>query len=225
MTHTWALVPLHNPERAKTRLGPVLDPAFRRMLMLAMAEDVLSALTASKGIERILLVSNEPEAGSLLSAWPLEVFYSSDNEGLNRELEHAAAYAATRGAERVLIVHADLPWLRPDALDHFIAGCPSGAVCAAGCKLGSGTNALLVPLPLPLPLVFGKNSLQGFRDGAMTAGLELHVAEDPHLSLDIDSPEDFKRLFGAPNAGQLPGASTRRALEHMRADCRDERTA
>jgi 2-phospho-L-lactate guanylyltransferase len=192
--------------------------------MLAMAEDVLAALTAAPGVERILLVSNEPEAGRLLSAWPLEVFYSSDNEGLNRELEHAAAYAASRGAERVLIVHADLPWLSPDALDRFIAGCPDGKVCAASCKLGTGTNALLVPLPLPLPLVFGADSLQGFRDAAAAAGLELQVAEDPHLALDVDNPDDFERLSGAPNAGQLPGPATRRALEQM-VDHRAERIA
>lgn len=215
MKHTWALVPLHKLDRTKTRLEPVLDPASRRTLMLAMAEDVLAALTAATEVERILLVSNEPEAGGLLSAWPLEVFYSSDNEGLNRELEHAAAYAAARGAERVLIVHADLPWLSPEALDRFIAGCPAGGVCAAGCKLGSGTNALLAPLPLPLPLVFGKDSLQGFRDGAAAAGLKLQVTEDPHLSLDIDNPEDFERLFGAPHAGRLPGPSTRHALQQM----------
>lgn len=215
MSHTWALVPLNNLAQAKSRLESVLGCAGRRVLMLAMAEDVLSALCAVAGIERVLLVSSEPEAGNLLREWPIEVFYCADHEGLNQELEQAVAYAAAHGAERVLIVHADLPWLQPDTLAHFIAGCPSGAICAASCKLGSGTNALLLPLPLPLPLVFGANSLRRFRDAAATAGLELQVVEDQRLSLDIDSPADLDQLRAAQASGLLPGAKTRMLLASM----------
>jgi len=215
MSHTWGLVPLNNLAQAKSRLEPVLGSDGRRALMLAMAEDVLSALCAVAGIERVLLVSSEPEAGTLLRDWPIEVFYCADHEGLNHELEQAVAYAASQGAERVLIVHADLPWLQPGTLQRFIANCPSGAICAASCKLGSGTNGLLLPLPLPLPLVFGANSLQRFRDAAAAAGLGLRVVEDQRLSLDIDSPADFDQLRAAQAGGLLPGAKTHRLLASM----------
>ncbi|MGH8033602.1 MAG: 2-phospho-L-lactate guanylyltransferase [Lysobacterales bacterium] len=215
MSRTWALVPLNSLARAKTRLEPSLKPSDRRALMLAMAKDVLTALTGVPAIERTILVSNEPEAGRILCERSLEVFYSTVHEGLNRELEHAAAYAAAQGAERVLILHADLPRVTPEVLQDFIAGCPAGSVSAAGCKLASGTNALLAPLPLPLPLVFGVNSLQRFRDGAAANGLDLHVVEDLRLSLDIDSPVDLERLLDAPGADPLPGAATLNLLERM----------
>jgi 2-phospho-L-lactate guanylyltransferase len=223
MTRTWALVPLKNLAQAKTRLEPAVDLPTRRRLVLAMAEDVLSTLGRVRGIERILLVSNEPEAGSLLSDRSLEVFYTADCEGLNRELEQAAAYAVTRGAERALILHADLPWLSTESVERFIAQCPSGAACAAQDKVGTGTNALLAPLPLPLPLLFGVDSLQGFRAEAKARGVDLHVVQDPCLEQDIDRPEDFERLLAAQHSGPLPGESTRHLLERM-SQYRAERT-
>lgn len=225
----WALVPLKNLAQAKSRLAPAVDPETRRALVLAMAEDVLATLDRVAVIERILLVSNEPEAGSLLrhdgrsierSGSP-EVFYSSDQEGLNRELEQAAVYAATQGAERVLILHADLPWLHPATLERFIGRCPADAACVARDKIGTGTNALLAPLPLPLPLVFGVESLPKFRAEAAARNVELLVIDDTELAQDIDRPEDFQRLLTEQAAGIPPGPSTRRYLgqrSHRRAE-------
>lgn len=212
---TWALVPLKNLAQAKSRLSPAADPATRRELVLAMAEDVLSVLGQVEGIERILLVSNEPEAGSLLRHPGLDVFYSSDHEGLNLELEQAAAHAANGGAERVLILHADLPWLSRGSLQRFIDNCPEDAVCIARDKIGTGTNAVLAPLPLPLPLVFGVESLPKFRAEAAARDLGLQVADDPHLAQDIDRPADFERLLGEQPAGEPPGDSTLHLIRRL----------
>ena len=41
----WAVVPLKNIRHAKQRLAPLLTPAERSELMLAMITDVLAALT------------------------------------------------------------------------------------------------------------------------------------------------------------------------------------
>ena len=218
---TWALVPLKNLALAKSRMIPAVDPATRRALMLAMAEDVLAVLAEVRGIDRILLVSNEPEAGSLLHAvqkGALEVFYSADREGLNRELELAAEYAAAHGAARVLIIHADLPWLDAAAIERFLDSSPVDAASAAQDKLGTGTNALLAPLPLRVPLVFGVESLPKFHAGAGSAGVALHVVKDPPLEQDVDRPEDFARLLTEYEAGRLPGLATRKLLEGLNLD-------
>ena len=42
-----AVVPVKELDRAKERLAPVLPPEQRRALMLAMLEDVLTALAAT----------------------------------------------------------------------------------------------------------------------------------------------------------------------------------
>lgn len=213
---TWALVPLKNLAEAKSRLAPAADAETRRSLVLAMAEDVLSTLAGVRAIDRIVLVSNEPEAGSLLRpdgrplerSHAIEVFYSADQEGLNRELEQAAAYAASQGAERALILHADLPWLEQAAVERFIAQCPEAGTCLARDRIGTGTNAVLAPLPLPIPLVFGVESLPKFRVEAEARNVKIEIFDDPALAQDIDRPEDFERLLDADSTGPQPGAST-----------------
>ena len=57
---TWALLPLKDLVRAKTRLAGLLAPSERRALAQAMVEDVLGALTACSQLEGVLLVTDDP---------------------------------------------------------------------------------------------------------------------------------------------------------------------
>jgi 2-phospho-L-lactate/phosphoenolpyruvate guanylyltransferase len=212
MSGTWALVPLKRLDRAKRRLAPALPEEERGRLVLAMVADVLAALDGVPGIERILLVSSEPEAGSLLARGNFDVFYSAQSEGMNRELEQAAAYASSRGAQRVLIVHGDLPYLTAAAIRKFLAASPPDGMQAAACKWGTGTNILLTPVPLRVPLVFGRHSLRRFRQLAESAGLRLDVVQQPRLAGDIDDLADFERLCAPARGGPRPGSATRAFL-------------
>jgi 2-phospho-L-lactate guanylyltransferase len=212
MSGTWALVPFKRLDRAKRRLAPLLPEEARGRLSLAMVADVLAALAEVEDIERILLVSSEPEAGGLVARGNFEVFYSAQSEGMNRELEQAAAYASSQGAQRVLIVHGDLPYLTAQAIRKFLAAAPPDGMQAAACKLGSGTNILLTPVPLRAPLVFGRHSLRRFRQLAEDGGLRLDIVRDPRLAADIDDPADFERLCTPARGGPRPGRATRAFL-------------
>lgn len=212
MSGTWALVPLKRLDRAKRRLAPALPEEKRGRLVLAMVADVLAALDGVRDIERILLVSSEPEAGSLLARGNFDVFYSAQSEGMNRELEQAAAYASSQGAQRVLIVHGDLPYLTAPAIRKFLAAAPPDGMQAAACKWGTGTNILLTPVPLRVPLVFGRHSLRRFRHMAEGAGQRLDVVRDPRLAADVDDLADFERLCAPARGGPRPGGATRAFL-------------
>jgi 2-phospho-L-lactate guanylyltransferase (CobY/MobA/RfbA family) len=141
-----------------------------------------------------------------------DVFYSAQSEGMNRELEQAAAHASSRGAQRVLIVHADLPYLTAQAIRKFLAAAPADGMQAAACKQGTGTNILLTPVPLRVPLVFGRHSLHRFRQLAEGAGQRLDVVRDPRLAADVDDPADFERLCTPALGGPRPGRATRAFL-------------
>ncbi len=212
MSNTWALVPLKNLDRAKQRLVPALSEDQRRNLVLAMARDVLTALEKSASITKTLLVSSEPEAGRLLRDRNVDVFYSHRDEGINRELELAAAYAHSGGADRALIVHGDLPFLNTATIDRFIEHAPPGTVRAARCKTGTGTNLLLAPLPLEIKLKFGRNSFRQFVKEAEDHNLQLETVVDERLGMDIDSPEDFVMLMAKRDDAILPGGATRAFL-------------
>ena len=51
----WAIVPIKTFEMAKQRLANVLSASERKSLMLAMARDVLTALSSSNLLDHILI--------------------------------------------------------------------------------------------------------------------------------------------------------------------------
>ncbi len=206
MNGLWALVPLKRLAAAKQRLAPVLEPAPRKELMLSMAADVLAALIQVEAVERVLMVSEDPAAEQLALDAGVEWFHVSPGGGLNSDLECAAVFAQEQGARQVLIVHADLPFLRPGLLRHFIANRSAKTTRLAACKAGTGTNLLLTPLPLAFPLVFGSKSLARFRQ---VIGEMVEVVRNSALSMDIDSPEDLDCLLVPEADDSPPGPMTR----------------
>lgn len=206
MSRLWALVPLKCLDESKQRLATVLEPALRMELVLSMAADVLAALDRVEAVERVLLISEDPEAAQLALDTGVDSFEVSPGGGLNADLECAAAFAGGQGAGSVLIVHADLPFLGPSQLRQFIAGRPGQGTRLAACKAGTGTNLLLTPLPLSFPLVYGRNSLTRFE---RLLGGTPEVVHNSALSRDIDEPEDLDLLLMSGPDGPPPGPATR----------------
>jgi len=206
MNGLWALVPLKRLAEAKQRLAPVLEPAPRMELMLSMAADVLAALVQIEAIERVLIVSEDPAAKQLALDAGVEWFQVPRGGGLNSDLECAAAFAREQGAGQALIVHADLPFLRPAQLRRFIANGSGKATRLAECKASTGTNLLLTSLPMAFPLVFGSNSLARFQ---RLLGEKAKVVRNSALSMDIDNPEDLDCLLMREANGSPPGPMTR----------------
>jgi 2-phospho-L-lactate guanylyltransferase len=202
----WALVPLKRLTEAKQRLAPILEPAPRMELMLSMAMDVLATLVQIEAVERVLIVSEDPAAERLAQDAGVEWFQVPPGGGLNSDLELAAAFAQEHGTGQVLIVHADLPFLRPAQLRRFIANRSGKITRLAECKAGTGTNLLLTPLPLTFPLVFGSNSLTRFQ---RLLGKAAKVVRNSDLSMDIDNPEDLDCLLMHEASGSPPGPMTR----------------
>lgn len=219
MTRVWALVPIKNLAHAKSRLAPSLDDAMRRRLVLAMARDVLSALAVVQAVERVLIVSDAPEAAELARRFRIGLLNAGVGKDLNDDLSLAAVHAARGGAGEVLIVHADLPLLGAPAVARFLGLGPATAgamrMRAAPCKHGNGTNLLLAPVPLPVPLLFGQASLAGFKKAVREAGGRLDVVRERGLAMDIDTAEDFQYLAALHGAGHLPAAETARLLEAL----------
>ena len=69
----WALLPLKDLVKAKTRLSGVLAPHERRALAQAMVEDVISVLVTLEELEGILLVSDDPAAELLSHKYVLDL--------------------------------------------------------------------------------------------------------------------------------------------------------
>jgi len=71
---SWALVPVKNLSRSKQRLGDVLCPEEREGLMLAMLQDVLTAISGAAGVQGILLVSRSAQVLAIAGQIGAELF-------------------------------------------------------------------------------------------------------------------------------------------------------
>ncbi len=209
----WALVPLKRLATAKQRLAPVLEAAPRTELMLSMAADVLTALIQLEAVERVLVVSEDPAAEQLALDAGVEWFRVSPGGGLNSDLECAAAFAQEQGARQILIVHANLPFLKPEPLRRFITHRSGKTIRLAACKAGTSTNLLLTPLPLAFPLVFGSHSLARFQ---RLLGEMAEVVRDSALSMDIDNPEDLDCFLMRKADDSPPGPMTQAWIDKSR---------
>ena len=60
----WAIVPIKTFEMAKQRLANVLSASERKSLMLAMARDVLTALSRSKLLDNCISILGDKEVST-----------------------------------------------------------------------------------------------------------------------------------------------------------------
>src|SRR5919204_4420258 len=101
------IVPVKALADAKGRLAPRLDPIARRLLTIAMFEDVVAALQATAGLEQVVVVSPDREMWRRAEAIGCRVVEEPPAErgsGLNAALARAAR---TTGAAALLVVAAD----------------------------------------------------------------------------------------------------------------------
>jgi 2-phospho-L-lactate guanylyltransferase len=199
---TIAIVPMKALAEAKTRLSPVLSPEARRRLVATMLADVLAALSASPGIDRVLVVT--PDAGVAGLVWRSEadVLQETAPGDLNAALRLAVGQARELGAARVLIVPGDVPLATSAEIERLLAHAPRRGVVIAPSETG-GTNALLLaPLDIIAPS-FGVGSAERHRRLAEEARLEAVLELLPGLALDIDEAGDLAVLSRVPRYAWL----------------------
>lgn len=206
----WAVVPIKNLARAKTRLSPVLGPALRERLALAMAEHVLATLRKSGVANRLCVLSDEasPRFSELAlrhGALPmLDPDVAARGAGLNGAIEGVAAIARNLGAAALLVVHADLPLLTPGALRRFLrswSGLQGSNRVALACSKDGGTSLLLAGHPHTFGYRFGPGSHSLHIESCIRQGRSFASIDLPSARLDIDTPDDLEGLCLATRSG------------------------
>lgn len=200
-------MPVKRLSGAKTRLAPVLSPAERHLLVLAMLGDVLAA--ARQASTRVAVVSSDPDAAAEARRHGVEVISDDGlpwNEGL------ALAVSRLGSSEATAIVSADVPLVTAADVAALEARLPTRGVVVAR-ALDAGTNAVALRPPDALVPNFGfPGSAAIHVERAHAAGLEAVLLDRPGLALDLDTASDLER-FLETGAG---GRSTRAALEDYR---------
>ena len=197
-----AVVALKTLSQSKRRLSAVLNDEQRSDLVEAMAQDVLSCLMRHPEIDAVHVVCGEGWTRDVFPEGPLVVWQEAESH------DHGliAAYemvAARTGAERLLFIHADLPFLGQEDISAVIAASLDHHAVFSPDFTETGTNAVLRWRHQSLPLCFGKDSFARHQQAAKAAETRWRVVRASGVARDVDEPEDLDRLDGNdPDLGE-----------------------
>ena len=183
------LVPVKALAEAKGRLAPTVEPLQRRLLAIAMFEDVVAALQAVPGLDKPVVVSPDREVWRRADAMGCRVVEEPPGAGdLNAALTAAARSLGDESA--LLVVAADLPLASAAGLERVLAaaGAPVAVVPSHD---GGGTNVLGWRDPASFAPSFGPDSAA--RHLAVPGAVRV---DEPGLALDVDTFDDLRRVAG-----------------------------
>jgi 2-phospho-L-lactate guanylyltransferase len=198
------LVPVKALAEAKGRLAPLLAPLQRRLLAIAMFEDVIAALQAVPALAAPVVVSPDREVWRRADAMGCRVVEEPPGaHDLNRAL--AVAAAAQGDEEPLLVVAADLPLASAAGLERVL-GAAGAPVAVVPSHDGGGTNVLAWRDPASFAPGFGPDSAA--RHLALPGAVRV---DEPGLALDVDTADDLRLV-----AGRLdPATVTARRLRDL----------
>ena len=195
-TRIAAIIPAGTLEGAKTRLGGTLDAEERQDLAERLMTRTVLAALAADGVDDVLVVSPDREVlrhAAALGARTLR----QRSVGLNAGLDEGRLDVVAGGAEAILVLPIDLPFVTTGAVAAVLM--PLGAVGAVGAiadvvlvadRHGNGTNALAVRPPHAIAFAFGPGSRHAHRAAAEAVGARYVEIEGP-LAFDLDTPDDL----------------------------------
>jgi 2-phospho-L-lactate/phosphoenolpyruvate guanylyltransferase len=184
----WTVVmPVKVLARAKSRLAVLAGPR-RSELALALASDTVSAVLGCPEVGRVLVVTPDPVAGSLLAALGARVIADEPPGGLNAALAYGATVARSRWpGTGIAALAADLPALRPAELARALRATGTAAFVADAA--GVGTTMYAAPPGVAFVPRFGGASRARH---AAAGACELDLPDIPGLRRDVDTPEDLR---------------------------------
>lgn len=192
----WTIVPVRGIAEGKSRLAGVLDPEARAELNRQLLEHTLRTVAGWRGaLDRCAIVSACRESLAIAGRLgAVTVDEGSETGGLNAAAARGAAYAAGRGAQSILVLPCDLPYLSAAALAAMVDALASERhLVIAPDRHGTGTNALLASAREPVDFRFGTGSCAAHVALAGERGWQAALCRRPELEFDLDTPEDLAR--------------------------------
>jgi 2-phospho-L-lactate guanylyltransferase len=188
-----AIVPVAPLEAAKSRLGGALDAEERLDLAERLLARTVTTALDVPGLVDVLVVSPDRdvlERAAALGARTLR----QRTRGLNAGLREARDDVVAGGAEAIVVLPIDLPFVTTTALDAAlepIGDADRGAVVAlVSDRHGTGTNVLVMRPPTAIEFCFGPGSRRAHGNAALAVGATYVELGGP-LTFDLDTPEDL----------------------------------
>lgn len=201
MTGWTAIIPIKSWRSAKSRLQ--LPERERIALARAFALDTIETAHRSPEIDRIIVVTAEPELGAeigkLAKVSVLRDRSTPADDGLNSAIGQALSWLSTTTSDGpVVVIPADLATLTTDALDTALSSLRSHLRAHVPDRQGVGTTLLGAQQPLDLSPRYGPRSAHAHAEAGSVEITHVSV----RVRLDVD---DLKDLSEAVAVGVGPG--------------------
>ena len=207
-----ALIPVKGLEQSKSRLLPRLPDERRQALTLAMLADLVEALVATSGLDRIAVTTPDEVVAALARSAGAEILMRPE-PGLNAALEDGIERLQPADDEPFMIVLGDVAGALSSDFERLlsIAGESSEPGLWLVPSADGGTSALLQRPAGSIPCRFGRDSAKRHREAAQAADVAYHEILLPSLAIDLDQPEDLEAFLETPHGGRR----TRELLEDI----------
>jgi 2-phospho-L-lactate/phosphoenolpyruvate guanylyltransferase len=192
------LVPVKSFAEAKARLAPALDEHQRAELARRLASQVVAA---GGDLPVAVVCDNRAVATWARSVGALVIW--EPGRGLNGAVAEGVRRLGEAGVERVVVVHADLPFVSEGALVGdgralaWLVDFPG--VTLVPDRRRDGTNVVAVPTDAGFVFSYGPGSFARHAAEIDRLGLLRRVVHGSPLSWDLDVPADLEALSAAPH--------------------------
>jgi 2-phospho-L-lactate guanylyltransferase len=214
----WLIIPVKSLKESKSRLANVLTEDQRKELTWLLLLQLIEVSRQVSRIQRILIVTPDPEVESLVSPHDAITLIESGKQGLNGALAESRDYAAA-DADCILILPCDLPFITKLDLEMLLAPLadqdsksisgdpdqngPLMVICPD--QYEDGTNALLLCEPMEFTFNYGPDSFRKHLEEASLRGLKINRVEPDGVIFDLDSEEDWHEFVKRTSSVSFAG--------------------
>jgi len=193
-----AIVPVKQLAQSKSRLAGALGRGGAERLSLAMLEDVVAALRATRGVDVVAVVTPDATVAEAAVKAGARALLGSD-PGLNESIDRAARELA---ADATLVVLGDVAGATSEDLGALLLLLGDAKPAAALAPSRDGGTAALARRPHgAIASRFGRDSARAHRAAAHERGVALAERELASLALDLDDETDLRAFLAAPSGG------------------------
>ena len=198
----WAIIPVKSLRESKRRLAHLLSADERAQLIERFLHNALAALNRATAVHATIVISSDPVALAAARRHGAHALAETAPCGLNTDVAEAVAFAVAQAAAGVLILPADLPFLRAADVEAMLAvavGDENGrapaarqpyiAICTDAAR--NGTNALLLCPPAGFAFHYGPGSFSLHAAEARRRGMLVYEVCAPGLQFDLDTEADW----------------------------------
>jgi 2-phospho-L-lactate guanylyltransferase len=190
----YGCLPVKSPARAKERLRHYLTQEQRVHLARAMFEDVLVEALKVRGLDRLVVVSNDANVLIVAAAAGAMVLIEQDQQNHSVSADWAAKECMKRGAQTVMLIPIDVPLATAAEMESLLEEAwklPRRHMVIVPSHDGTGTNAMVLTPPNVIQSRFGPGSFAEHVARAKAAGAAVAVMRPEGLLRDLDEPSDL----------------------------------